>query len=54
MAQGPGIFWMASPEKAAWQIYQAIMKKKTCAYVTRRWRLIAWLLKIVPHSLLAR
>jgi short-subunit dehydrogenase len=52
MAQGPGIFWMASPEKAARQIYHAITKKKACAYVTRRWRLIAWLLKILPHSLL--
>ncbi len=52
MAKGPGIFWMASPEKAACEIYHAIKKRKPCDYVTRRWRLIAWLLKILPHSLL--
>ncbi len=54
MAKGPGIFWMASPEKAARQIHGAIKKRRSCAYVTRRWRLFAWLWKIVPHSLLVR
>jgi short-subunit dehydrogenase len=54
MAKGPGIFWMASPQEAARQIYEAITKKKTCAYVTRRWRLVAWVSRIVPHSLLSR
>ena len=28
MAQGEGLFWVATPEKAAAQIYQAIRKKK--------------------------
>ncbi len=54
MAQGSAIFWMASREKAARQIYQAITKKRAYVYVTRRWRLIAWLFKIMPHSLLLR
>jgi short-subunit dehydrogenase len=54
MAQGSGIFWMASREKAARQIYHAITKKRAHIYVTRRWRLIAWLFKIIPHSLLLR
>ena len=54
MAQGPLVFWAASPEKAARQIYEAIRKKRACAYVTRRWRLAAWLLKIAPRSLLYR
>lgn len=54
MARGPGIFWMASREKATRQIYEAIAQKRACVYVTRRWRLIAWLLRIVPHSLLLR
>jgi short-subunit dehydrogenase len=48
MAQGVGLFWVASPEEAAKQIYQAIRKKKKHAYVTRRWRLIAWLFKLAP------
>ena len=54
MAHGSGIFWVASREKAARQIHQAIRKKRACVYVTRRWRLIAWLFKIMPHSLLLR
>jgi len=54
MAQGPNIFWMASPEEAARQIYEAIRKKKACAYVTRRWRLVGWLARILRHSLFYR
>lgn len=54
MAQGRGLFWVASPEKAARQIYQAIRRRRKHAYVTRRWRLIAWLVKCLPDSLLLR
>ncbi len=46
-----GMFWVATPEKAASQIYSAIKKKKTVAYITRRWRLMAWLLLLLPDSL---
>jgi short-subunit dehydrogenase len=49
MAKGEGLFWVAPPEKAAKQIYQAIKRKKANAYVTRRWMLIAWILKILPR-----
>jgi short-subunit dehydrogenase len=49
MAQGDRIFWRGSAEKAARQIYRAIERKKPHAYVTRRWRLIAWALKIMPN-----
>lgn len=48
MAKGTGLFWVATPEKAATQIYSAIRRKKKHAYITRRWRLIAVLLKILP------
>jgi short-subunit dehydrogenase len=41
-------FWMASKEKAAQQIFNIIKKKKNVAYVTKRWLLIALILKIVP------
>jgi short-subunit dehydrogenase len=51
MAQGDKIFWRASTEKAARQIYRAIERKKPHAYVTRRWRLVAWVLKIMPNWL---
>jgi short-subunit dehydrogenase len=48
MAKGDNKFWVASPETAAEQIYHAIRKKKNHAYITRRWRLIAWLFKSLP------
>jgi len=54
MAQGEGLFWVASPEKAATQIYKAIKAKKKRAYVTKRWRLVAWLLKCMPDTFYAR
>lgn len=45
-------FWMASTEKATKQIYTAIKTKKKKAYITKRWRLVAFVLKNVPSSLL--
>lgn len=51
MAQGEGKFWVASPSEAAEQIYAAIKRKRKHVYVTKRWRLIAWLLKIMPDFL---
>ncbi|MCC7520316.1 MAG: SDR family NAD(P)-dependent oxidoreductase [Flavobacteriaceae bacterium] len=47
-------FWMASPEKAAKQIIHAIEKKKKRVYITKRWFLIALVLKIIPSSLLLK
>lgn len=54
MAKGDGKFWVAPPRKAADQIFAAIKKQKDHAYVTRRWRFIAWMLKTVPDQLYAR
>jgi short-subunit dehydrogenase len=48
MAKGDRLFWVSSPEEAARQIHRAITKKRDHAYVTRRWRLIAWLFRILP------
>lgn len=48
MAQGEGLFWVADVPKAAEQIYQAIKRKRKHAYVTRRWRLVGWILKLKP------
>ncbi len=54
MALGDGIFWMASLEKATKQIYSAIKKKKRVAYISKRWGIIAFVLKIVPAWLLKK
>jgi len=51
MAQGEGLFWVASPEKAAKQIFRIINRRKSGGYVTKRWGLIAVLFKIMPRRL---
>ena len=43
-------FWMASTAKAAKQIFTAIKSKKKKAYITKRWRLVALVLIMVPSS----
>ncbi|MCF6168513.1 SDR family NAD(P)-dependent oxidoreductase [Lutibacter sp.] len=47
-------FWMSTTEKATKQIYTAIKKKKKKAYITKRWRLVALLLKNIPSVLLQK
>jgi len=54
MALGDGIFWMASLNKASKQIYSAIKRKKRRVYISKRWNLIAWVLKIVPSWLMKK
>src|SRR6056297_1584556 len=41
-----GMFWVSETEKAVKQILTSIEKKKPVAYITRRWRLIAWLIHL--------
>jgi short-subunit dehydrogenase len=41
-------------DKAARQILSAIQRGKEHAYVTRRWRLVAWLMKAAPSWLYHR
>jgi short-subunit dehydrogenase len=53
MAQGAK-FWVASPERAAEQIFGVIRRRGRHAYVTRRWRLMAWLIRILPWFLYRR
>jgi short-subunit dehydrogenase len=54
MAQGEGLFWVASPSDAAFQIYKAIIHRKKKSYITKRWRIIALLIKLLPKGLLAK
>ena len=54
MMKAENIFWAASAEKAAMQIYRAINRRASNAYITRRWRLIAWLLKLMPGPIYER
>ena len=54
MAKGEGLFWVAPVQKAAEQIFEAIKEKKQVLYITKRWKLIALLLRIIPFSILKR
>jgi len=54
MAQGDGLFWVASPEVAAKDIIKAMNRKRQVAYVTKRWGLIALILKCMPRFILAK
>ncbi|HEX9885361.1 MAG TPA: SDR family NAD(P)-dependent oxidoreductase [Longimicrobiales bacterium] len=49
-----GSFWMASPQEAARQIARAIRKHREHVYVTRRWRLVAWLMRGLPDAVWSR
>jgi short-subunit dehydrogenase len=51
MAKGEGMFWVASVEKAAGQIIEAIQNRKQVAYITKRWGIMAALLKILPRRI---
>jgi short-subunit dehydrogenase len=54
MARGEGLFWVSSPQKAAGQIFRALEGRQKHLYVTGRWRLVAWLLKLLPEPLYQR
>ena len=49
MAKGDGLFWIAPVDVACEQILRAIRRRQKPASVTQRWRLIAWLLRLLPE-----
>lgn len=54
MAKGEGLFWVMPVEKATNQIFHAIKKKKKIAYITKRWLLIATVIKLLPGFIYER
>lgn len=54
MAKSEMLFWVSSVEKAAKQMYRAIQKKRRKVYITKRWFIIAWLLKWLPYPIFKR
>ncbi|WP_428329203.1 SDR family NAD(P)-dependent oxidoreductase [Mucilaginibacter sp.] len=51
MAAGENLFWVASVEKATSQIYSALQNKRDVVYITKRWRIIAFLFRLIPKAL---
>lgn len=49
MAKGEGLFWIMPIAKAVRQIFTAIKNKRKVAYVTKRWWIIALILKRLPR-----
>ncbi len=54
MAKSEKLFWVVSVDKATRQMMQAIARKKRRVYISRRWWLIAQVLKYMPHWLYKR
>jgi short-subunit dehydrogenase len=53
MAAG-NVFWMAPADKAARQIFSAIKNKESVVYITKRWRIVAFLMRLLPGFLYER
>lgn len=49
MAKGEGLFWVMPVEKVVTQIFNAIKNKRKVVYVTKRWGIIARILRILPR-----
>ncbi len=54
MTNGRKGLWPASAQRAAKQIYEAIINKKNHVYVTKRWCLVAWIMKLLPGGMLGK
>ena len=54
MAKGDGLFWVMPVEKVAHQICNAIRRKKSKVYVTKRWHVLAVINKNLPFTMYKR
>ncbi len=54
MAIASKLFWVASVDKATRQIYRAIKHKRNIIYITKRWKIIAIMLKLIPNYIYYR
>ena len=54
MAKGEGLFWIMPVKKVTNQIIAAIRKKRSKAYVTKRWHVLSIINKILPYCLYKR
>ncbi len=54
MAKGEGLFWVTPIDKAVSQIMNAIDRKRSKVYVSKRWQLVACMLMLLPSFLFVR
>jgi len=53
MVQGNPV-WMAPVEKGVAQMVKGLMSKKNHFYITKRWRLVTWVLYLMPEWFLRK
>lgn len=51
MAKGDGLFWVMPVGRVVDQMLRAMRRRRRVTVVTRRWRLVAWMLRRLPESL---
>ena len=51
MAKGEGLFWVMPVDRVADQLLRAVRRRRSVAVVTRRWRIVAWLLRHMPDRI---
>ncbi len=54
MAKGDTKFWVANVEKAAMQIMKSIEHKKSIVYITKRWLIVAIIMRLIPRQIYKR
>lgn len=54
MAKGEKLFWVMPVEETVQQIFRAIKKKRKIAYVTKRWSILATIIKLIPRPIYDR
>jgi short-subunit dehydrogenase len=53
-AENTEMFWVSTPERAAELIFRGIQAKRRVVYVTRRWRFVAWAMRLLPYHVYRR
>ena len=48
------LFWVSAPDVAARQILDGVRARRHTIFVSRRWRLVAWIVRAIPSFLFRR
>ena len=54
ITKGEGLFWVTPVDKAVKQIKKAISKKKKVAFISKRWRYVTILFRLLPSAIYCR
>ena len=54
MAKGDGLFWVMPVDRVANQALRALSRGRRLTVVTRRWRIVSCILRLLPEFLYLR